>query len=148
MIEFQFPEDQKYFEDLLLNSKAFSISEFRTMFDFRLPDIKRMEFNKLRNQRLKSLKEVHGVRCMLNLDCCDMNSGVAVDHLIPISSNKLNKEIRNLKAEKGKKVKTQSFGSNHFDNLIIVCNKCNNHKKHRILSSEKMRSILHQKNNI
>ena len=75
------------------------------MFDFRIPEIKRKEFNKIRNQKLESLKAQFGIRCMLSLDVCDLESGIAVDHLIPISSNILNKEIRRLKAEKGKKSK-------------------------------------------
>lgn len=130
MIEFEHAEDQEYFEN---------------MFDFRIPNIKRKEFNKIRNQRLEKLKHQHGLKCMLNLECCDLESGTAVDHLIPISSNKLNKELRDLKAEKGKKVKTQSFGSNHIDNLIIACSNCNNRKKHRMLDRDKMTSILKEK---
>ena len=85
-------------------------------------------------------------QCMLNLDCCDLESGTAIDHLIPISSNILNKELRDLKAKKGKKVKSQSFGSNHIDNLIIACNNCNNRKKHKMLDHRLMMSILKEKN--
>jgi hypothetical protein len=47
---------------------------------------------------------------MLSLDICNLESVIAVAHLIPISSSILNKEIRKLKAEKGKEKKTQSFG--------------------------------------
>ena len=117
------------------------------MFDFRLPATKRKEFNKIRNDRLKQLISIHGLTCMLNLYCCDLNSGTAVDHLIPISTNKLNKELRQLKAEQGRKVITQSLGSNHIDNLVISCNNCNNYKKHRILERNKLIHILKEKKN-
>tara|TARA_R110002020_G_scaffold52867_3_gene148301 strand:+ start:103 stop:549 length:447 start_codon:yes stop_codon:yes gene_type:complete len=147
MIKFEYPEDQLYFEKLLLHNGFSNIMDFANMFDFRLPEIKRKEFNRIRNNRLEELKSIHGLRCMLNLHCCDLSSGVAVDHLIPISTNKLNKVLRNLKAEKGKKVKTQSFGSNHIDNLVIACNNCNNYKKHRILESNEMIPILIAKKN-
>lgn len=82
---------------------------------------------------------------MLELDVCDINSGFCVDHLIPLSSNKLNKELRKQLAEKGKKVKTQSFGSNLIDNLVIACNNCNNYKKHRILESRIIIAVLNKK---
>ena len=145
MIPFEYLEDQKYYEDLLLHETHNNINNFASMFDFRPPEIKRKEFNKNRKRILEALRQKHGMNCMLKFDCCDIHSGITVDHLIPISSNKLNKELRNLKPEKGKKVKTQSFGSNHLDNLIIACSNCNNHKKHRILDHEKMAFILKEK---
>ena len=101
--------------------------------------------NRIRNKILYTLKNQHGIKCMLKLECCDLESGTAIDHMIPISSNKLNKELRNLKAEKGRKVKTQSFGSNHIDNLIIACNNCNNRKKHRMLNHDIIMYILKEK---
>ncbi|MBK6989183.1 MAG: hypothetical protein IPH33_13745 [Bacteroidetes bacterium] len=70
---------------------------------------------------------------MLNLSMCDISSGIVIDHLIPLSTNQLNKSLRKLAPVKGKKVATQSFGSNHIDNLVIACASCNNHKKHRII---------------
>jgi len=82
---------------------------------------------------------------MLDFSMCDINSGINVDHLIPLATNKLNKELRNLKAEPGRKVKSQSFGSNHIDNLIIACADCNNYKKHRIIERAKIQSILRAK---
>ena len=145
MIEFENIEDQKYFENMLLHDEFKDINDFKTMFDFRIPDIKRKEFNRIRNKILHTLKNQHGIKCMLKLECCDLESGTAIDHMIPISSNKLNKELRNLKAEKGRKVKTQSFGSNHIDNLIIACNNCNNRKKHRMLNHDIIMYILKEK---
>ena len=145
MIEFEHIEDQEYFENMLLYDDFEDINGFKTMFDFRIPGIKRKEFNRIRNERLFTLKNLHGIKCMLKLECCDLESGSVVDHLIPISSNKLNKELRNWKAEKGKKVKTQSFGSNHIDNLIIACSNCNNRKKHRMLNHDTIMDILKEK---
>ncbi|MBK7431316.1 MAG: HNH endonuclease [Bacteroidetes bacterium] len=46
---------------------------------------------------------------------------------------------------KGKKVATQSFGSNHIDNLVIACANCNNHKKHRILRRAKFLKNLNER---
>jgi hypothetical protein len=142
---FEYIEDKKYFEKLLLIENSVPVDVFPTLFDFRSPIIKRKEFNSLRDSLLSRLIEHYGCKCMLNLDGCNIQSGIAVDHLIPLSSNKLNKEIRNLSAEKGRKVKTQSFGSNHINNLVIACNNCNNSKKHRILSSDKMNQVLQVK---
>lgn len=65
-------------------------------------------------------------------DFCEGNETLEVDHLIPLSSNVLNKTLRHLKAAKGKKVQTQSFGSNHPDNLILACTRCNAFKKNRM----------------
>lgn len=79
-------------------------------------------------------------------DLCDIERGINVDHLIPLSSNKLNKELRQLKALKGKKVLTQSFGSNNLSNLVLACKKCNSYKKHRFLSKAELKRILDLKN--
>jgi 5-methylcytosine-specific restriction endonuclease McrA len=142
---FEYPQDKEYFERLFLFSNKFKIENFRTLFDFRPPNTKRREFNLIRNLVLRQLLDIHGMKCMLNMECCNLASGIAIDHLIPLSTNMLNKAIRNIKPEKGKKVKTQSFGSNHIDNLLIACNNCNNHKKHRIIDREKLIEILVEK---
>jgi 5-methylcytosine-specific restriction endonuclease McrA len=42
----------------------------------------------------------------------------------------------------GEKVLAQSFGSNHPNNLILACERCNNYKKHRFLSREQLKRIL------
>ena len=142
-LEFEFKEDREYFINLLLDSIPSSI--FISLFDFRSPIEKRKEFDTNRKVLLPQLLKLYGKNCMLQLGDCDINSGIAIDHLIPISTNKLNKEIRKLKAEKGKKVKAQSFGSNHINNLVIACNNCNNSKKHRLLDKETMQIILERK---
>lgn len=141
-MQFEFPEDQAFFEALLINdAEHLSIKDFEHLFDFRAPDVKRSEFNRIRNTVFETLVQRDGLRCLLNLEVCDPARGFVVDHLIPLSTNKLNKRLRALRPQKRKKAPAQSFGSNHIDNLILACTACNNHKKHRILDGAKMRSI-------
>jgi 5-methylcytosine-specific restriction endonuclease McrA len=147
MMNFEFIADKNFFEELFLKDRNDTFEKYQTLFDFRPPSIKRQEFYRVRNTIYNELLKQYGERCMLNLEVCDVSSGFAVDHLIPLSTNKLNKNLRNVKPEPGKKVKTQSFGSNHPDNLILSCNSCNNRKKHRILEREKVLSILSEKSN-
>ena len=145
MLIFKFPEDKKYFTDLLCIGNE-SIGKYSDLFDFREPSVKRREFGGLRNRFLKKFIEEKGKICELNIpEKCDINSGFQIDHLIPLSSNKLNKEIRKLKPEKGKKIITQSFGSNHEKNLLLVCKNCNANKKHRFLNKEKIQFLLKNK---
>ncbi|MCW1888284.1 MAG: HNH endonuclease [Candidatus Moranbacteria bacterium] len=123
------PEEKDFFDSLNL-----SLSE--NNFDSRDPILKRKEFNNKRNKLLKELVKERGAKCQLRLlEQCGKD--LVVDHMIPLSSNILNKDIHKVKAEKGKKVKAQSFGSNHKDNLLIACEKCNNHKKHRFIMKTK-----------
>lgn len=102
------------------------------MFDSRDPKIKRREFNSQRNKLLEQLLQERGERCQLELsENCE--GKLVLDHQIPISSNEVNKHIRHIKPEKGKKIPSESFGSNHPDNLLIACEKCNSFKKHRFV---------------
>lgn len=142
MIQFEHSEDKKYFKKLLVTKEKPSIEDFKALFDFRSPGVKRAEFNQCRIKIQTQLIKKHGKKCMLAMECCNLDSGIAIDHLIPLSTNKLNKELRNLKPDKHKKVRSQSFGSNHMDNLIIACNKCNSHKKHRLLDRKKILEIF------
>ncbi len=143
-MEFEFAEDQEYFEKVLC-SKSQSISHFMHLFDFRPVSEKRREFSNIRHKIRKELISKFGEECMLNLSMCDISSGIVIDHLIPLSTNQLNKSLRKLAPVKGKKVATQSFGSNHIDNLVIACASCNNHKKHRILESKMLARIIDAK---
>lgn len=145
-MNFQHPEDQAYFEQLLTGADpTLSIHHFASLFDFRDPVIKRKEFNRIRDSVFSTLVDRYGLVCKLQLDVCDPESGFAVDHLIPLSTNKLNKMLRSITPLKGKKVPAQSFGSNHLDNLVIACNRCNNRKKHRLLERERLMRILIEK---
>jgi len=71
---------------------------------------------------------------------CELNSAV-VDHFIPLSSNKLNK-LRGLKAEKGKKVLTQSFSSNDPRKFVLACRKWNAFKQNGFPNKELLQKIL------
>ena len=141
-IKFEYPEDEKYFKDLLC-SEGDNLEKYESLFDFSPPKDKRFKFNVIRSKVLDKLINKYGKICMINYpNKCDLRNGFEVDHLIPLSSNKLNKEIRRLLVVKGKKVSTQSFGSNHENNLILSCNTCNSHKKHRFLEKEHLQRIL------
>jgi len=141
-IPFEYETDRKFFSDLLCE-EAERVEKYLPLFDFRPPNEKRKEFNRVRDELLGQLVLLYGHVCLLGFEeLCDLDSGIAVDHLIPLSSNKLNKEIRRREAEKGRKVVTQSFGSNNIENLIVACCNCNNHKKHRFLDKIHLRAIL------
>lgn len=145
MIKFENPEDGKYFSQLLCK-RGERISKYKLLFDFCDPSIKRKEFNKIRNSIVTRFLKLNGLVCGIAFDkICDINSGINIDHIIPLSTNKLNKELRNMNSLKGKKVKTQSFGSNNIKNLILTCRKCNAHKKHKILTKREIRKILNKK---
>jgi hypothetical protein len=140
-MQFEFEEDRAFFEALLCD-ETHILDQYQDLFDFRPASVKRGEFNSMRNKIKTELIRQHGNQCMVNYPICDIQSGIEIDHLIPLSTNQLNKSLRNISAQKGKKVVTQSFGSNHSTNFLVVCSKCNNHKKHRILDREKMLAIL------
>lgn len=129
-VGFEYLEDLLFFENLF-GSKIHNTG-LEKLFDFSYATEKRKSFNKIRNKVFEELRSKYGETCQLGYDCCDLSSGYAVDHRIPLSSNVLNKQLRMLKAVKGKKVETQFFGSNHRSNFLLACNSCNNHKKHRL----------------
>ena len=141
-MEFEFAEDKIFFKKLL-GEEYFE--KYKTLFDFRPVDIKRKDFSAVRNKIFEELVSRYGLSCMLHFKVCDSNSGFAVDHLLPLSTNQLNKKLRRIKPERGKKVRTQSIGSNHWDNLVIACNKCNGYKKQRLLKGKELLEILNKK---
>jgi len=144
-MRFEFPEDEQFFHDLLCEPDE-DLRKYESLFDPRPSNVKRNEYNQQRDLLLSQLLEQYGGACQLQYrGVCDIQSGIAVDHLIPLSSNKLNKKLRHLSAPPGKKVPSQSFGSNHPNNLVIACCNCNNYKKHRFLSRDAMKRILHMK---
>lgn len=139
---FKFAEDKAFFERLLCRQGE-SIEKYLALFDFDGAKLKRDKFNRMRADILSRLFKERGRICELSFpDKCDLGSGFNIDHLIPLSTNKLNKELRGLKAEPGRKVKSQSFGSNNLSNLILTCSKCNGFKKHKILEKEQIQRIL------
>src|SRR5262245_28218100 len=115
-MHFESPEDTRYFHDLLCASGK-DLSRYASLFDFRPPSVKRTEFNRQRARLFSELVKQYGHVCQLHYsDKRDIQSGIVIDHLIPLASNKLNKELRHLSALPGKKVTAQSFGSNHPNN--------------------------------
>lgn len=137
-VTFDYPEDRAYFAALLCDGNEQTLlSRFSHCFDFRDPAVKRAEFNRLRPQLLAELIKQFGRVCMLQYpSLCQGGVNLQVDHFIPLSSNVLNKAIRHLPAEEGKKVQTQSFGSNNPANLLLACPRCNAFKKHRMPDAE------------
>ena len=105
---FKYEDDKQYFLELLGNFYS------ELFFDFRLPKIKRKEFKKNRNKIYENLKNKFREQCQLRYqNICDRTSGFAIDHLIPLSSNELNKKIRKIKStDKSHKVVSESYGSN------------------------------------
>lgn len=95
-VGFEFKEVQEYFENLLCSGSQ-TIEHFRHLFDFRPVNEKREDFNKDRKKLKGELISKYGEQCMLNLSTCNMKSGTAIDHLIPLSTNQLNKSFRKLK---------------------------------------------------
>lgn len=144
-MKFEYKEDQQFFEVLLCKDGQ-SINDYSKMFDFRNPPIKRAEFNKIKNHIMEVLISRHGSICMLDFDgICEIKSGLVIDHLIPLSTNKLNKDLRQMNSKKGKKVSSQSFGSNNIENFALACNNCNRFKKHKILDGKIIKKIFVKK---
>jgi hypothetical protein len=144
-MEFEHSEDKKFFENLLCDAGE-DISKYESLFDLRPPNIKRGEFGKKYKILLAQLLESYGKVCQLRCSKqCNIENGFNIDHLIPLSSNKLNKELRMMKGLDGKKVVTQSFGSNDLSNLFIACKKCNSFKMNKFLSKAETKRILASK---
>jgi 5-methylcytosine-specific restriction endonuclease McrA len=144
-MRFKYEEDEYFFKDLFntSNKETYTFDHF---FDFRNPHVKRKAFNRMKKKLYNDMIELYGERCMLSYDnICDPESGFVLDHIIPISTNTLNKVLRDMKAQPGKKVPSESYGSNHMDNLAIVCNRCNGHKKNRLLSKKDFHRVLSSK---
>ena len=135
-INFEFLEDKVFFINFLANGNKNCFNQkFLEYFDFRDPKIKRKEFNLIRNKLFKQLAMKYGKKCQLQIhpDCSKVKK-FDIDHFIPLSTNELNKKLRNLKPCNRHKVQAQSFGSNNIKNLLIACSRCNAYKKHRIIN--------------
>lgn len=143
-MQFEYPEDQEFFAHLLTDgSIEFLEKEYKDLFDFRHPAIKRWEFDKTRKKVLQALIEQYKGECQLCIHPeCDTSSGLEPDHIIPLSSNVLNKELRGQKRTSSAKVESQSFGSNHPRNLTLACKRCNAVKKHHILQKEIIQKLI------
>ncbi len=126
-----------YNEDLDFFIKILGDNFNENLFDFRDPVIKRKEFDKMKKDLFKKIVLSRQNKCQLCLTSQCGGKKLVLDHMIPLSSNELNKYIRGEKGQNGKKAIAQSFGSNHPDNLLLSCEHCNNHKKHKFIARDK-----------
>lgn len=137
---FLYEEDAAYFENLL--QEFGGLVQHHELFDFRDPKSKRAEFNKIRSQVFQELIATFGSICQLKCHADCTNTGEVVDHLIPLSSNVLNKQLRGLCASDGKKAPTQSFGSNHPNNFVLSCKRCNSYKMNKMPTLETLKQVF------
>jgi 5-methylcytosine-specific restriction endonuclease McrA len=144
-LPFQFATDGAYFSELLCQADE-TLAHYATLFDFRSPATKRAEFNHIKVHLTQQFQQHYGPICQLRYTpLCDSSYGLVLDHIIPLSTNVLNKKLRALTPQAGKKVVSQTFGSNHPDNLALACVGCNSHKKHKLLKREELQSIFARK---
>lgn len=136
MINFEYPEDRDYFANLLANGDVEKLErDFSDLFDFEHPAIKREKFGKIRRKVLDELLKKYGKECQLKIHSeCSKELIFEPDHIIPLSSNELNKKLRGMTRFSSEKVKRQSFGSNSMNNLVLSCRRCNAFKKNRLLN--------------
>lgn len=132
---FQYPEDRDFFVSFLVDGDEGKFeSEYKDYFDFRDPKIKRADFDKLRPELFRELVGRNGLKCQLKIHSdCSKIARFEVEHVIPLSTNELNKKLRHIKRTSWQKVESQSFGSNNIKNLVIACSRCNAYKKHRFI---------------
>jgi 5-methylcytosine-specific restriction endonuclease McrA len=140
-MDFKYKGDKIFFKNLFdfVDDNIFS-----SIFDFSEPIEKRKKFNKIKKKFYNQLMLKQQGECYLSFDSiCDVSKGYQIDHMIPLSTNTLNKNLRNLKStDKNKKVQSESYGSNHINNLMLTCKSCNQKKKHTILTVEKYHEIF------
>lgn len=134
-MQFEFLEDKIYFANLLAEGDVARLEhEFTELFDFRDPKTKRSEYSLMRSSLYEKLFKKYRGECQLKLHKdCSREKVFQIDHVIPLSTNVLNKLLRKMRPSSSKKVPSQSFGSNNEKNLILACKCCNAFKKHRIL---------------
>lgn len=144
---FEFDEDKEYFDALF--EEFGGLENNSNYFDFRDPGLKRKEFNKIAKIVREELIAKYGSKCQLQLVNGCTNTPDHVDHLIPLSSNELNKKLRNIGTSKInsklKKVPSQSFGSNNPVNFVLACASCNQHKKHRLPDKSLLSRVFAQR---
>jgi hypothetical protein len=132
--------------DVLEGMLGFRVASHMDLFDFETPSgVKRAS-----TPKLADVVHFRGTdRCMLEVPphvntrgrsvCCAGRAEV-VDHVVPLSSNRLRKALR-VDAEAGRKVPTQEIGSAHMSNLVGACRACNG-RKHQTLEGSLIRRIL------
>ena len=144
IMNFKYKEDEIFFKNLL---DFLDEDVFTSLFDYSDPIDKRKGFNKIIKPIFEDLLLKQQGKCYLAFDSiCDTSKGYQIDHIIPLSTNILNNHLRTITSVfSNKKVQTESYGSNHSNNLILTCKACNQHKKHRILEKEAYQEIFRKK---
>jgi 5-methylcytosine-specific restriction endonuclease McrA len=133
MIKFEFLEDRTFFEKLFCQENE-TIELYKNYFDFRLPSIKKEEFSAIKEELAEKLIPLAKDHCALSFHhVCDTDSGMAIDHFIPLSSSELNRHIRKMKSSGYKVIPSQSFGSNKEENIIVVCKNCYKQRNHKFV---------------
>lgn len=133
-MKFEYPEDEQFFASILCNNDEKKLKDqFMFQFDFTDAATKRSAFDKLKVMIMSEILESREKKCELKLVTGCNDEKLVLDHMIPLSTNELNKHIRKMVVAGGKKVPSQSFGSNHPSNLLLACEACNNFKKHRFI---------------
>jgi 5-methylcytosine-specific restriction endonuclease McrA len=129
ILNFKYTEDKQYFAKKLSDGSIERLEKYyANQFDFRNPVIKRKEFNAHRNELMHILRKRSDGIC----EICRKSIGTEIDHIVPLSTNVLNKNLRNLSTRVidgvRRKAPSESYGSNHISNLQLACKICNRKK--------------------
>ncbi len=125
---------------------GFRVTSHMYLFDFETAS----RVKRANTAKLDDVVQFRGTdRCMLEMPphvntrgrtvCCTGRAEV-VDHVVPLTSNRLRKEL-GVAAEAGRKVATQEIGSAHMSNLVGACMACNG-RKVQTLNGSLIRRIL------
>jgi hypothetical protein len=146
-LEIHHPKYRIFLEQLLCRPGE-TLELYSDLFDLRPAIVKRREFAGQRVARMGDLIERFGRVCMLRF-APDCNPAIAehVDHLIPLSSNKLNKLLLGATTSRDangnmRKAPTESFGSNGDRNVVLACRNCNSFKQNKFLEAPDIRRVL------
>lgn len=140
---FDHPDYVRHFERLMCDEGE-TLDRYSVFFDLRPFAEKRREFGAKRAAAFVELERRYGRRCQLAFaQDCTPDQPAAVDHIIPLASARLNKEIKGApKTLNGKKAPNESFGSNALENLCLACQPCNSLKHTKFLDRARLRAIL------
>ncbi len=97
MIPFEFETDHEFFAQLLCREGE-TLDDYAELFDFDPPAVKRAAFAKIRGDILRQRLAEDGEVCQLRIHAqCDVATGLHIDHVIPLSTNQLNKLLLGLR---------------------------------------------------